>query len=142
MKTKMSLTKKISMLISIGLLFSLSSSGQKMEFHNTGVAPAAEAHVKIHHDKNKNYAIKLKIFNLAPASDLNPPKKTYVAWMETDHDGLKNIGDFRSKSELLSKAFKGSIETVSAFKPTRFFITAENDGSVSEPGPVVILKTK
>ena len=142
MKTNIFFPKKICMLLSIALLFTLSSSAQKMEFHNTGVAPAAKAHVKIHHDKNKNYAIKLIVNNLAPASELNPPKKTYVAWMETDKDGLKNIGDFRSKSEFLSKALKGSIETVSASKPTRFLITAENDGSVSEPGPVVILKTK
>lgn len=141
MKTNMLFAKRIYALLSIVLLFSLSSHAQKMVFHNTGVAPAAEAKVRIKHTKNKNYSINLKVVHLAPASNLNPPKKTYVAWMITESNGTKNIGQFRSKSGLISKALKGSIKTVTPFKPTGFFITAEDDGAIAEPGDHVILKT-
>jgi hypothetical protein len=141
MKTKMVFAKKMYALFSIALLFSLSSYAQKMVFHNTGVAPAAEARVRIKHTRNKNYSINLRVLHLAPASNLNPPKKTYVAWMETENNGTKNIGQFRSKSGLISKALKGSIKTVTPFKPTAFFITAEDNGAITYPGTQVILKT-
>ena len=141
MNTKRLFARKTYALLSIALLFSLPSFAQKMKFHNTGVAPAAEASVRIKHTKNKNYSINLKVVHLAPPSDLNPPKKTYVAWMETEDNGTKNIGQFRSKSGLISKALKGSIKTVTPYKPTAFFITAENDGAIEEPGDNVILKT-
>jgi hypothetical protein len=141
MKTKMLFAKKMYALLSVALLFSFSSYAQKMVFHNSGVAPAAEAKVRIKHTKNKNYSINLKVVHLAPASNLNPPKKTYVAWMVTENNGTKNIGQFRSKSGLISKALKGSIKTVTPFKPTAFFITAEDDGAIGEPRGEVILKT-
>ncbi|MEO6949707.1 MAG: hypothetical protein ABI123_08770 [Ginsengibacter sp.] len=141
MKTKMVFAKKMYALLAIALLFSLSSYAQKMVFHNTGVAPAAEAKVRIKHTRNKNYSINLKVVHLAPAPNLNPPKKTYVAWMITENNGTKNIGQFRSKSGLISKALKGAIKTVTPFKPTGFFITAEDNGAITDPGDQVILKT-
>jgi hypothetical protein len=141
MKAKKLFAKKVFALLSIALLFSLSSYAQKMVFHNTGVAPAAQAKVRIKHTKNKNYSINLKVVHLAPAPKLDPPRKTYVAWMVTENNGTKNIGQFRSKSRLISKALKGSIKTETPFKPTGFFITAEDDGAVSEPGSQIILQT-
>jgi len=51
-----------------------------------------------------------------------------VAWVETEEKGTKNIGQLKSSSSMLSKTKKGSISTVSPYKPTRVFISAEDDG--------------
>ena len=42
---------------------------------------------------------------------------------------------------MLSKTKKASIETLSPTKPTRIFITAEDDAMIQSPGTQIILTT-
>lgn len=119
----------------------LSSCAKKIVMANTGIAPAAQAYAKVKQDKSKNYNVQIKATHLAPSMNLNPPKKTYVIWMVTDNNGTKNIGQFQSGTSLLSKTLKGSIKTITSFKPVGFFITAEDDASINYPGNMIILKS-
>ena len=64
--------------------------------------------------------------------------KTYVVWMETDETYVKNIGQINTSTGLLSKRLKSSFTTVSSIKPTKIFITAEEDGSIQYPGTTVL----
>ena len=69
---------------------------------------------------------------------LEPAMKTYVIWMETEQEPVKNIGQINSSSSFLSKRLKGSFETVSSIKPTKIFITAEDDGTIQYPGTQIL----
>jgi hypothetical protein len=103
--------------------------------------PGAEGMIKAKKDKNGNYRLEINIENLAKPEQLTPAKKTYVVWMETQENGVKNIGQINSSSSFLSKTRKGAISTVSPYKPIRIFISAEDDGGTEEPGTMVVLTT-
>ena len=113
-----------------------------MTFGTSSVVPAAEGSVKIKSDKNKNNTIDLSVKNLADPERLSPAKKTYVVWMETASDGTKNIGSLNTSSGFFSGRLKGSLKTVTPFKPTGFLITAEDDGTVQYASGQVVLRTK
>lgn len=121
--------------------FSLSSCAKKMTFGTSSVVPAAEGSVKIKSDKNKNTSIDLKVERLADPQRLNPSKKTYVVWMETAGNGTKNIGSLNTSSGFLSGKLKSSLKTVTPYKPTGFFITAEDDAGVQYANGQVVLRT-
>lgn len=70
---------------------------------------------------------------------LSPLKETYVAWMQTEHNGIKNIGQLKSSSGLFSKTLKSSLQTTTAFAPVRFFITAEDNGDTQNPGMQLVM---
>ncbi|WP_316815757.1 hypothetical protein [Pedobacter nyackensis] len=139
MKTK-SFTYTFCLMFCVMILFS--SCSKKFIMQNSGIAPAARAVATVNKGGDDNYSVEVKVTHLAPAKDLNPPKKTYVVWMETDNNGTKNIGQFQSNSGLFSKLLKGALVTITSFKPVGFFITAENDAAISYPGNMVILKSK
>jgi hypothetical protein len=105
------------------------------------VVPAARGSVKVKKDKNKNYSIDVSLYNLAEVKRLDPPKQTYVVWMETDGQRTKNIGQIKSAQTMISKKLKASLQTVSSFKPVKIFVTAEDDADVQYPGTQIILST-
>lgn len=119
-------------------LVTLASCSNKMTFSNSRIVPAAAGYVDLKSDKNNNHTIKVSINHLAPASQLSPPYKTYVVWMVTQNNETKNIGQLKSSSGFMSKALKGSLDAVTPFKPTSFFVTAENQGDVEYPGFTVL----
>lgn len=123
------------------LMLLLSSCSRKLHFARSMVVPAAEGTVKIKKDNNKNYSLDIDIRNLVESDKLVPPRKTYVAWIETDQDRNKNIGRLNSSSGLFSKTLKASLNTVTPFKPEKVFVTAENDAEISYPNGEVILTT-
>jgi hypothetical protein len=129
-----------------GLLFTFflaafTSCSKKVTFLNSSVVPAAQGYVKVNKDDNKNYVIKIEIKNLAEVNRLQPAKNAYVIWMITDENSTKNMGQIKSGSSMMSSKLKASFETVTAFKPTKVFITAEDDGDVQYPGATVVLST-
>jgi hypothetical protein len=124
------------------ITFIFGSCAKKMSFQTSSVVPAAEGTVKIKKDKNNNYNIDLSVKRLASPDRLNPPKKFYVVWMNSDNNAAKNIGQIKTSSSLLSKTLKSSLKTVSTTKPTSFFITAEDDTNIQYPAGVVVLTTQ
>jgi len=127
------------MAFSVGMLFLLSSCVSNTPFLTSDVIPAARGYVKVKQDDNQNYIIQVSLEYLAEASRLNPPKETYVIWMESAGNSTKNIGQINSVSN--SNRLKATFETSSSFDPTRIFITAEDDGTVSYPGSQMVLTT-
>jgi hypothetical protein len=61
--------------------------------------------------------------------------------METDDNAVKNIGQINTSTGFLSKKLKASFETVTPVKPTKIFLTAEDDANVQYPGMQVVLTT-
>jgi len=121
--------------------FMLPSCARKMSFQTSTVVPAAEGSVKVKKNKNKNYDINLSVIRLADPSRLNPPKKVYIVWMDTEQNGTKEVGQLNTSSSLLSKTMKSSLKTSVPFQPTDFFITAEDDADMHSPSGQVVLRT-
>ena len=127
------------MLLSAVLL--LSACSKKISFQTSAAVPAAEGQVKMKKDKNNNYHLEINLRNLAEPKRLDPPRSTYVVWIETERNGTKNVGQLKTSSGLFSSTLKASLETVTAYKPQLLFITAEDNADVQYPGMQVVLRT-
>ena len=124
-------------IIFLVVLFVFSSCAKKISFLNSRIVPAARGQVAIKNDKNKNYNIKIQLSYLAEPDRLQPPKSTYVVWMVSDESEIPiNLGQIIGTSKL-----NINFETVSASKPRRIFITAEDDASIQYPANTVVLET-
>lgn len=132
---------KISSIIALSFILFLGACASKHAFQTSSVVPAARGDVKIKKDGNKNYLIKVDISNLSEVRRLQPAKEAYVVWMVGDEDVIKNIGQIKSSSTMISSKLKASFQTVSSTKPRKVFITAEDNASVTYPGSTVVLST-
>jgi hypothetical protein len=119
-----------------------SCANTKYNFSTSPVVPAAEGSVTVKKDKNSNYNIDLNVKHLADPKRLSPAKEMYIVWMETEQNGRKNIGQLKTSSGLFSSTLTSSLKTVATFKPTAFFITAEDDANVQYPGGQTVLSTE
>lgn len=123
------------------MIFLLSSCATKVPFQYSAEAPAARGTAKVKKDDNNNYTISVELTNLSEASRLVAPKTAYVVWMSSSSNSAKNLGKIQSESSMMSKTLKASFETVSSEKPTKIFITSEEDGNASYPSSSIILTT-
>jgi hypothetical protein len=121
------------------LALGMSACATKTTFLTSTVVPAAEGSIHIKKDRNKNYNITIKMYNLAEVERLEPPKKAYVIWMENEEGRAKNLGQINSSHEMLTKQLKATFVTVSPFKPTKIYITAEDEANVNIPSSMVVL---
>lgn len=133
--------KTVSILLAAFIIISFYSCARKTTFVTSPAVPAARGNVKVKKDNNNNYQVKIKLSGLAEASRLEPAKQVYVVWMETDENLTKNLGRINSSSGLLSNSLKASFETVTAFRPVKIYLTAEDDANVLYPGTHVIIST-
>lgn len=135
--------QKIALLIAMAIfILPIAACAQKVNFLNSTVTPAAQGSVKVKKDRNKNYRIEIHIVNLAEPARLTPPKTTYVVWMVADDNVPKNIGQIKTSTSLFSNKLKADFESVSVVKPTKIFITAENDATIESAYTEVVLTTK
>jgi hypothetical protein len=118
-----------------------SSCAKKISFQSSSIVPAARGDVKVKRDNNSNYHIQISLSNLAEPKHLQPSRNLYVVWMETNDNATKNIGQINSSTSFLSGKVKASFETVSSVKPTRIFLTAEDDAGTQYPGSQIVLTT-
>jgi hypothetical protein len=119
----------------------LSSCARKINFNKSSVVPGATGKIKLKKDNNNNYHVDAEFRNLADPKYLQIPRQVYVLWMETDNNGTQNLGKVIPRSGIFSSAIKADLETVTSVRPTRFLITAEDDGTVQYPGSHLILQT-
>ena len=127
-------------LLSVFILM-LTSCARTIQFNKSVVAPGAEGKVSVKEDKNDNYSFNIKVSNLAKPGDLTPPKSLYMVWLDTQGSGIKQLGQLKSTNPLFTKALKASMKTVSNFRPTRIFITAEDNAQVEYPTGQEVLST-
>jgi hypothetical protein len=123
------------------MIFLFASCTANQPFLNSSIVPAASGNVKVKQDGNQNYTIKVQISDLAEVERLQNSKDTYVLWMETENGNNENLGQLKSSSGFLSKQKVATLETVSSYKPARFFVTAENGINIRYPDALEILKT-
>ncbi len=142
MRTKTKRTKNIILTLATAfVMFAFSSCATKAIFLSSAVVPAAQGTVTVKEDGNKNYTIKVQINNLADSKNLTPPKNVYVVWLLPENNTPKNIGQIVSSKGKMSSKLKASFQTVSSFKPSRIFITAEDEANVQYPYSEVVLTT-
>lgn len=143
MKLKMNSMSKIIFLTIIPLIAIVSFSGcaVKAPFLNSTIVPAAEGHVKMKTDRNKNFVISIEIFNLALPDRLDPPKNAYVVWMDDGNNNIKNMGQIKSSAPFMSKALKATFRNISSFRPVKIFITTEYEANVQVPSNETVLTT-
>ena len=115
------------------LMFVITSCATVVKFPVSTVEPAADITAKIKKNNQNNYVIEITANYLASVERLSPPKKTYVVWIVTKENGVKNVGLLNSKN-----AKKLTFETLSSFEPYEIFITAEDEGTISTPSGVEI----
>jgi hypothetical protein len=139
------ISKHSGVIFSAGILvllaFMLPSCARKMSFQTSTVVPGAEGSIKVKKDKNQNYAIDLSTISLADPSRLDPPKRIYIVWMNTEENGTKKVGQLKTSSSLLSKTMKSSLRTSVPYNPTSFFISAEDNADVPSPSGQIVLRT-
>lgn len=123
------------------LVLSFSSCSQKANFLISNVVPAAKGSVTVSKTKNDNYEVSVQLTDLADPGRLQPAKSLYVVWMETGNNPTQNIGQIKTSSGFLSKNMKSSFKTTSSSRPTKIYITAEDDSSIQYPHGVVVLTT-
>jgi hypothetical protein len=128
-------------IIMITMMLFIVSCSSTEPFLNSSVVPGASGNVKVKKDGNQNYVIKVQIDDLADVERLQTSKDTYVLWMETDRGNNENLGQLISSTSFFSKQHTASLETVTSYKPVRFFVTAENGIDVRYPSPVEVLTT-
>ena len=114
---------------------------KKVGFLSSSIVPAARGYVKVKRDINENFLIQVKISNLAEVNRLQPSKQVYLVWMITDHEITDNIGQINSSTTFLSTKLKASFKKVSASKPIKIFITAEEKAITQTPNEKIILST-
>lgn len=144
MKTKalITMTRNIFIaVIAIAAMFSFSSCATKAKFGVSQVAPAARGDVKVTKDRNKNYKINVEIYNLAEVERLQPAKKMYVVWLVSDENETKNLGQLKSSTGTFSNKLTASFDAVTSTKPTKIFITAEDDATTVYPSGQEVLST-
>jgi len=124
-----------------GVLGTFSSCATKSKFLSSSTVPAAHGDVKVKSDHNNNYAIEVKVANLAEVEKLQTSKNSYVVWMETDQGRTINLGQLNSDTRFLSKQLKASLVTKSSFKPVMIFITTEESTNAQYPDHDIILTT-
>lgn len=127
----------ITSLLATGLLF-LNACSKNISFSPSSVVPAAEGSIKVKKDKNDNYKISLDVKNLAKPDRLQPSRTTYVVWAVSSDNRPDNIGQLKASGG--DTTIDGELETMTPFKPERFFITAEDQGNAQYPNAQVVLK--
>lgn len=118
------------------------AAASKTESSTAVAIPENKGQVQIKRDANGNYVIQINLRELEEVAKIEPTsKKAYIVWMNADNQMTKNLGQINSNSGWLSDKSKASFEAVSEFKPTKVFITEEDNATVKNPGTKVIWST-
>ena len=130
------------------LAFSISSCAKKTaavaktEAPVETVVPENKGQVQIKRDANSNYVIQINLRELEAVKGIEATsKKAYIVWMNADGQTTKNLGQINSNTGWLSDKSKASFEATSVYKPTKVFITEEDNGMVKKPGAMVVWST-
>ena len=121
----------------LALTLIITSCANLVIFPISTITPAADITASVKQDNNGNYRISITAKNLAAVERLNPARSAYVVWIVTEKDGVRNIGILSNKN-----AETTGLETLTPFKFSEVFITAEDQLDASYPTGVEITRTK
>lgn len=128
--------KKVNLITMISSLF-LISCGVVTKLPVSQIVPAADIKVSVKKDKNQNSIISLTAKNLAAPNRVDSSFSTYVLWINTKENGIKNLGQIINKN---AKTIKQKFST--AFIPIEVTITLEKNGNVSVMSEKIITKAQ
>ena len=121
---------------------SISKSETPAPTEATTTLPETTGMVQIKRDVNSNYVVQINLRELEASKQLDPASsKSYIVWMDTDNQKPINLGQINSNTGWLTDKSKASFEGVSEFKPTKVFITTENNATVKTPGKQIVWST-
>lgn len=123
------------------VIISFGSCAKKTASLSESFIPESNGNVQIKRDVNSNYVIQINLSDLENVKNLTPAKEAYVVWMVSDQKRAKNIGQIEGANSWLTKKSKASFEATSPTKPTKIYITAENDITVQKPGKQIVWST-
>jgi hypothetical protein len=106
----------------------ISSCASKLNFPVSNVTPGANISAKIKKDNNGNNEINIISKYLTSPDRLTPPRSYYLVWLQTESNGLINLGQLETDSST-----KATFRTVTAYKPLEIFITAEDNNALKYP---------
>lgn len=129
--------KNLSKVMFLTMVLVLSSCANVSKFPVSSVTPAANIEVKKQHDRNGNTILIIEAKNLASTERLSPPRKMYVAWIVLENNETRNIGQLKNKNAKVAE-----IKTLTPFKFTEIFITAEDQADVLYPAGEEISRIK
>ena len=129
--------KNLSKIMFLTMVLLLSSCANVSKFPVSSVTPAANIEVQKQHDRNGNTILTIKAKNLASAERLSPPRKMYVAWIVLENNETRNIGQLKNKNAKVAE-----IKTLTPFKFTEIFITAEDQADALYPAGEEISRIK
>ncbi len=141
MKKPLFLVSAIALIASLTVSLLFSSCATETHFGVSTIVPAAQGSIYVSKDNNKNYIIKIKLYNLAESTRLTPPMNTYVVWMVNSDNQTSNLGQIVSSTKFMTKNLDANFKAVSSSKPVKIFITSENDPTVSNPSLSQIILT-
>ncbi|QBA65327.1 hypothetical protein [Muriicola soli] len=124
-------------LILVVFVMLLTSCATTKTFPVSELAPAAEITVKQKTDNNDNNEITVKAKYLASPDRVSSDATTYVVWLVSEENGLKNIGALYNENGEDSE-----LQTITSFVGTEIFITAEKEADISRPEGVEISRVK
>ena len=108
----------------------------------TTTIPETKGMVLIKRDVNSNYVVQINLRELEASKQLDPASsKSYIVWMDTDNRKPINLGQINSNTGWLTDKSKASFEGVSEFKPTKVFITTEDNATVKTSGKQIVWST-
>jgi hypothetical protein len=122
------------------ILIIVSSCATKINFPASPVVPAAEPKAEVKKNREGAYVVKLDVANLALPERLTPSKRNYIVWVNTESQGVRNIGELKNRSGMFANRGKASFEGSIAVKPTQIFVTAENRSDLQFPGDHTVLR--
>ena len=120
------------------IIIAFTSCAKKISFLPSTVIPTAKGYVKIKGDNNENYAVKLQVKDIVKSKDLQPGKKTYVVWVETNENRAHHLGKLESSKGIFSKTRKAKLTSVTAARPVRVYVTAEDNSTPQFPSEVIL----
>ena len=125
--------KTYKLLTILALALIMSSCATTIKFPVSDITPAADIVATMDKDNNGNIKITVSAKNLAAVERLNPPKRAYLVWIVSERDGVRNIGKLLNKN-----AQNTGLETITPFKFSEIFITAEDYADASFPTGIEI----
>lgn len=138
-KFKLNLSRNITLILVVFTV--LTSCSKSLTFQKSVVVPSAVGSAKVGKDDNGNRQVTIKVENLVDPSRLTPARKLYIVWMQTKNNGIISLGKLVSSEAWFSTERNAKFTSVLNDDPVRFFITAENDADVTNPGGVTVLST-
>ena len=133
---KVSVSSVVRLLL-IGTILSAAGCRRELQFSPLPAARGGKATVEVELTYDRNNTLLIEMQNVPDPATLNAAYTRYVLWVATpDRQSIVNAGQIRVTEDNSAR-----IETLTPHRDFILFITAEERGEVTSPGPDVLFET-